>query len=172
MSTSAITASLALTVTAVETLQLTSAPAANSVLQHKANNVSLSLTKTSALDVTEVVYARLALSSGSLTIDLTSVTDVYGKARDLTGLKLRRFAIKNENANALTVVKGSSNGHTSFGSSYSEVLPASDTVNSIPTWLDKSLAAGGVTISGSDKTFDLSGSGADEFDLILWAGSA
>lgn len=107
---------------------------------------------------------KLTLSSGSGTIDLRTLTGLNGVAVDLNGLKPRYVLLHNTGANDMTVAKGASNGYTGFGSSFSMTVKAGCRVL-------LEIGENGTAISGTVKTLDVTGTGAQELKYQLVAGS-
>jgi hypothetical protein len=116
---------------------------------------------------TKYSAGQQALTSGSATLDLTSLPDENGTAGavTLTGLKLAvvKFRNKATNANALTIAKGASNGCSSLGSAFSITLQPGEEV----TYLGQALAA---NVDSTHKTFDVTGTGSQVLEFELVAG--
>lgn len=123
------------------------------------------LTASTSVPVTKEVSGELTLSSGTGTIDLTALTGDNGEAVSFSGLKVQiaKFKNKSTNANSITIAKGASNGHTGFGANFSLTLPPAGEVT---IWLDEASA----DVGGSDKTIDVSGTGAQVLQYQLVAG--
>lgn len=129
-------------------------------------NVEESLSATTTPPVTAHAVGQQALSSGSGSIDLRALTGLNGAAVDLNGLKPRAVLFENPstNANPITIAKGASNGYTGFGSAYSETLQPGQKVI-------KYLGASGTAVSGTVKTLDISGTGAQALKYQMVAGA-
>lgn len=131
-------------------------------------NSTRTLTASTTPPVTKHSAGTLTLSSGSGTLDLTSLPDpVTGVAAVITlnGLKPQEaiFRNKSTNANAITIVKGASNGYTGFGSAFSVTLQPGD------SWRFQGNDNSGVTDVGSGaKTLDVTGTGSQvlEFQIV------
>ncbi len=130
-------------------------------------NFSKALTGSSSVPVTKAYSDRFSLSSGSATLDLTSLTDAKGDALDLTGLKVQLIAVQcaSGNTDAVTVDVGTSNGYEFGGDSTSEmsVQQGGTLVFYAPETLDD--------VGASDKTIDFSSSDEDaSVDVLIVAG--
>lgn len=111
----------------------------------------------------ELVYSgTVSLSDGSATLDLTSISNSEGDTIATTGKKVRVFKAKatSDNANALTLTEGASNGYALAGASWKVILEASDSVLFI-------LNDNADAVGASDKTIDLSGTGSQSVDIII-----
>lgn len=130
-------------------------------------NTSSTLTSSSTPPATAYSAGQQALSSGTATIDLTSLPDANGVAGQvtLTGLKLAVVKFRNlsSNANAITIAVGASNGCTALGSAFSITLQPGEEF----TYLGKDVAA---DVSSTVKTFDLTGTGAQVLEFEFVAG--
>ena len=132
-------------------------------------NATATLTASTTPPVTAYSAFSKTLSSGSGTIDLTSLPDNNGVAAAVTlnGLKPQVVKLRNKstNANAITVAKGASNGYTGFGSAFSLTLQPGD------EFLWKGNDNSGVTDVGSGaKTLDLTGTGSQVLEVEIIAG--
>jgi hypothetical protein len=130
-------------------------------------NTSETLGAGSTPPATKYSAGSKALSSGSATIDLTSLPDANGTAGavTLTGLKLAvaKFRNKSTNANAMTIVFGASNPCTSLGAAFNVTLQPGEEL----TYRGKDLAA---DIDSTHKTFDVTGTGAQVLEFEFVAG--
>lgn len=159
-------------VNAVETLA-TNVPAvasSNNSLQHTGYSTSKALTGTGSSGlpaVTKLAYFSKALSTGTGTIDLTSLTGTNGATVDLTGLKvcLMKFRNPSTNANTITVAKGASNGFglTTSGTTFSIPIPPGGEVT---IFCDE----GTPDVGGGAKTLDLTGTGSQTLECAIWGG--
>lgn len=124
------------------------------------------LTATTTPPVTVHAVGSQALSSGTASIDLTSLTGLNGVSVSLSGLKPRAILFENPaaNANSITIAKGASNGYTGLGSSFSITLQPGQKAFFL---LDSS----GTAVSGSVKTLDLSGTGSQSLNYQTVAGA-
>lgn len=108
-----------------------------------------------------------ALSSGTGTIDLTSLPDNNGVAAavNFNGLKVQYAHFENPaaNANAITIAKGASNGYELAGSSWTVTLDPGEHI----TFLGQDTAP---DVASNAKTFDLTGTGSQALDVTLVAG--
>lgn len=139
-------------------------------LIHKFDEL-VKLTATSTPAVTKVYAQQRALSTGTLTLDLTALTDGSGAAMDLTGLKVQFVAVANKpvsgaaNTDTLNVKFGATNGYNIFGDAASEATLA------IGGWCIFYNPEGTPDVGASAKTIDFSGSDADaDFIVMIAAG--
>lgn len=122
------------------------------------------LTSSSTPAVTTHAVGALTLSSGAGTLDLRTLTGLNGAAVDLNGLKPRYILLHNTGANAMTVAIGASNGYTGLGAAAQLTIPAG-----CRALLE--FGTGGTAVSGSVKTLDISGTGAQVLKYQIVAGS-
>lgn len=127
-------------------------------------NLDTTLSSATTPDVTGHGVGVLTLTAGAGTLDLTSLTGPNSVAVSLSGKKPRAVLLENTGANPMTVAKGASNGYTGFGSAYSETIPAGGKVL-------KYLGANGTAVSGSVKTLDVSGTGAQVLKYQIVGGT-
>jgi hypothetical protein len=129
-------------------------------------DVDETLTASTTPDVTGQGVGIVTLSSGSGTLDLTSLTGVNGAAVSLSGKKPRAILFENPdtNANAITIAKGGSNGYTGLGSAFSLTLQPGQKAL---VWLNTA----GTAVSGSVKVFDISGTGAQVLKYQMVGGT-
>ncbi len=124
------------------------------------------LTSATTVPATKVYSALVALSGGSVTIDLTSLTDLKGGALTFVGLKLQILAFHNPstNANSITVTFGAVNGYDFLGSATSECVlsPGAGIFMFGNDTLDD--------VGASDLAIDLSGTGSQALNTFLVAG--
>lgn len=139
-------------VTTNETID-TNAPAAaasKSVIIHDQYNTTASLDSTTTPPVTKSVYFSQALSAGTATIDLTSLTGVNNLVTDGTGLKVQVIKFKNPTGNAqIEVDVGATNGYNLLGATFEVIL----------------LEGQEIAIYGNDSTPDI-GASAKDIDLV------
>lgn len=156
-------------VSVTETIENVYVDGNNATVTVNGLNSSADLNASSTPPVTKESAGTLTLSSGSGTLDLTSLPDLNGVAAavTLTGLKPQVVKLRNKstNANAMTIAKGASNGYTGFGSAFSVTLQPGDEV------LWKGNDNSGVTDVGSGaRTLDVSGTGAQVLEFHIVAG--
>ena len=111
----------------------------------------------------ELVYSvTQALSGGSATIDLKSISNTEGTTIVTEGKKIRAFVAQatSDNANALTLADGASNGYQMLGDGWTIALEASDV---FAVYLGDNAPA----IGDSAKTIDLSGTGSQSVDIVI-----
>jgi hypothetical protein len=112
---------------------------------------------------TDVCFT-FALSSGTGTIDLTNITDPTRGTVTLSGLTPYILKIQNPstNANPITIKEGASNGYTGFGANFLvELWPGEEFTL---------LKANATVVSGTVKTLDLAGTGAQAVNVQIAAG--
>jgi hypothetical protein len=138
----------------------------NSVLDDKyvTHRIRTLLQMTSATTPdAELIYSTTqALSGGSATIDLKSISNTEGTTIVTDGKKVRAFAAKatSTNENALTLTEGASNGYELMGDGWKVALEASD---SFLVVLNDNAPA----IGDSAKTIDLSGTLSESVDILI-----
>lgn len=105
-----------------------------------------------------------ALSGGSVSLDLTSLTSVRGASVSFSGLKVKKAFIRNPvaNANAITAKFGAATPASTFGASWVLVLQPGDyyAVN----------LANSETCDATHKLWDLTGTGSQALDVMMGAG--
>jgi len=124
-------------------------------------NTTLSATTTPA--VTKSINRTLAMTSGALTIDLTSLVGAGGVAVDFTGLKVRCIKVQNPSTHTLSVASGASNGYTVSSGTWKFQAPVGGEGQAY--WAD-----GGIAVDSSHKTIDIAGTGSDTVNIQLVAG--
>lgn len=133
---------------------------------HNQYDTTKSYTATSSPAVTKVAQFSQALSGGSATIDLTSLTDSEGNALDLTGLKCQaaRFRNPSTNTGAITITEGAVNGFALGGASFSWILQPGQAIT---------IDGANVTdaVGASDLAIDLAGTGSEALEVSLAFGS-
>lgn len=137
--------------------------AAESQLLHIGYDVRRVMDGTTTPDVTGAGYQTFALVAGAKTIDLTSLL-LNGVASNLNGLKPRAIRFRNTGAANMTIAKGASNGYDGLGSAFSVTLEPGHAVQF-------DLSSTGNAVGGSNKTFDLSGTGTDTLQFSVVAGT-
>ena len=120
------------------------------------------LTSASTVDVELVYSATQALSGGTATIDLKSISDTEGNTIVTEGKKVRAIKVKatSDNANALTLSEGAANGYELFGDGWKIALEAGD---HFLAYLGDNAPA----ISSSTKDIDLSGTAVQSVDIEI-----
>jgi hypothetical protein len=134
-------------------------------LLHSGYDVTANLTASSTPDVTKAGYGTKAMTAGAATLDLTVLT-LQDAAVTITALDPRAilFTAASGNAGAITIVKGASNGYDGLGAAFSLTLEAGQSAMFY-------LGATGNAVSGTNKTFDLSGTGTDSITYGIVAGT-
>ena len=98
-------------------------------------------------------------------IDLTSLTDSLGNALDLTGKKIQAIMIKCETANVspISFAEHATNGYGVFGlASFVDISPGGSILL---------LQNGGnEDVSATAKIIEITGTGAETFDIAISAG--
>ncbi len=122
------------------------------------------LNSSSTPAVTKSCTLALALSTGAITLDMTSMVDaVDGLTKTITGLTPAYIKFQNPstNANPITIVFGGSNPYTGFGAAFGVTLkPGSEATYRV----------GSIVVDGSHKTFDLTGTGSQVLNIHILAG--
>ena len=108
--------------------------------------------------------ALVAMTAGTVTIDLTSLTQA-GVAGTLnqTGNKLRAVHIiaPSTNSAVIQVASGASNGYTSIGT-VSQLKPGDACIK---------VTSNSIAVDGTHKTIDVTGTGTDAVELLMVFGS-
>jgi hypothetical protein len=136
---------------------------ANSQLLHSGYDVNQTLDGTTTPDITKAAYQTFTLVAGAKTIDLTDLL-LNAAAVTFSGLKPRAIRFRNTGAAAMTIAKGASNGYTGLGSAFSLTLQPGQSQLFY-------LHDQGTAVSGSVKTFDVSGTGTDTLQFSAVAGT-
>jgi hypothetical protein len=157
-------------VTALQTFATN--PAANSTKNFvtlDGFNNEHALTPSTTPDADDVWGGLVTLSGGAATIDLTALTGADSATKNFDGKKIRAIKVraKSTSAGAFTIAKGASNGYTGFGATFSVTLPANASGGAWFMFYD---AGGGTAVSGTVKTLDVSGTGAQVLEVIVVAG--
>lgn len=123
---------------------------AGKVVGYDQYDTSLTLDADSSPPATKCAFAPVAMTAGAATIDLAALTGANGATVNLTGLKVQvaKFKAKADNAGAVTLSEGASNGYELGGN----------------TWKFALLPGMEITIYGNDATPDV-GSGAKNMDM-------
>jgi hypothetical protein len=140
-------------------------PAADAVITHSGYNTNQTLTSATTPPATQVAYFSQALSSGSATIDLTSLTGANGISIDGSTLKVQVAKFKNpsSNANSIKVDVGATNGYQLSGAGWEVTLePGQETT----LYLNDASP----DIGASAKTLDLTGTGSQALEVSLVLG--
>lgn len=93
-------------------------------LVHNLGLAKLTLTPTSTPAISKAWSKRVALSSGSLTLDLTALSRGSAlDAVDLTGLKVQAalFSAPSTNTDTVLIEEGATNGYAVFGDATGEI---------------------------------------------------
>ena len=136
------------TVSEVLTGNTDSLTEAKRTVTHDQFNTAASLSSTSTPPVTKVANFVQALSGGTATIDLTSLTGTNGASVDGSGLKVQAFKMKNLGANTMSITFGAANPYNLAGADFKVNLLTNQ------EW----------TFYGNDATPDVAG-GAKDMDL-------
>jgi hypothetical protein len=154
-----------MTVTETLSVSIPDVVAQNAVVVHDQFNRTATLNASSTPAVSVSASFVATLSGGALTIDLTNMTGTNGAVVNANGLvpRLIKFMNPATNANPITIAKGASNGYTGLGATYSRTLqPGQETSDY--------LANNGTAVSGTVKTFDLTGTGSQVLNVQVVAG--
>lgn len=130
---------------------------ANQAIKQSQYSTALALTGTTTPNVKKSCKQVFTITTGAVTIDLTSLTGLNGAALSMSGSKGRVIKIKAPAGNgaSMTIAKGASNGYTGLGSAFSVTLPPG------AEFCFYDGGAGGTVGSGS-KTLDVSGTGSSD----------
>lgn len=114
----------------------------------------------------------VTLSAGAATIDLTALVTTNGAIFDATDYRLLELLVLNENANAVTITKGASNGYQASGFPFPDdgIKVAPKGSNSNGGRLHLYFGSSCPLVSGTVKTLDLAGTGTDQFQFALLLG--
>jgi len=115
--------------------------------------------------VTQVWSDRIALVAGVFTLDLQALVGSNLPTIDLTGLKIQifQFSCPQANSGFINVTPGAVNGYDLVGASmFVSLLPGDFQL----LVLNDSQA----DVSGPNSEIDFTGSGVDEFDILIAAG--
>lgn len=129
-------------------------------------STALGLTGTTTVPVSKWTGFSQALTAGAATIDLTNMPGITpSEVVNGTGLRCQIIKVQNPatNANSITFKTGGTNGHTVFGSTFSVTLAPGD----------EALLYGNnstVTIASGNKTFDITGTGAQALNFVVVMG--
>jgi hypothetical protein len=143
-----------------ETLTSGVAAASNAVVRLSEYNESVTLNATTTPPATAAAYFLGTLTAGALTINLAALTGANG-AVDLTGLRIQFLRIKNLGANAMTFSEGASNGIAL------SCLPLVVAAGGIAQFYLNDAAP---DVAAGDRTIDVSGTGAQTFEISIVAG--
>lgn len=131
------------------------------------NLTGVRLNASSTPPATKVSAVTHALTAGAKTIDLTVLPGTEGN-QDCTGLKLQLLLLENPAGNAaITIGKGASNGYALFGTTNTVTVAAAATQAG---YLAFFFPEGLPDVAAGAKTIDVSGTGTQEFNLILVLG--
>lgn len=121
---------------------------------------------TSSPAVTAGASFNATLSTGALTVDLTAITDIRGVSISFNGKKIRDVTFVNPitNANQIQVKAGAASGHLLLGAAWSIILQPGDLVTV------RAVDAGNQAVGGSNKNWDLVGTGSQVLQIIASAG--
>lgn len=164
----ATTATFEIKGVASETLDLSLDNVTDPDVQHaNFGNGPLSLGASSTPVVTEVYSDQLALTAGTVTIDLTALPRGNLPNLDLTGLKVQaiKFFAASANTAAITIADGATNGYNVLGDASGQVtLGAGGEVGFFCSeFLDD--------VATADATIDVTSSDVDAiFDVLILAG--
>lgn len=129
-------------------------------------NVDKVLDADSTPAITKGFADTLTLSTGTLTLDLTSLADGDFATKTFNGLKLVTLHVKNPstNANDITLAEGASNGYPLFGAGWTITLRPGEAFS----WES---AGDAPAVGSGDKEIDISGTGSQEVQISMTAGA-
>lgn len=157
--------SYAAQVTVTETLAANVVAAPSPIITHNAYNGSANLTGSTTPPVSAFAAFLKALSTGTATIDLTSLTGTNGATVVGTGLKVQCAKFKNTstNANNITIAAGASNGYNLLGASFTLILAPGQEITIYGNNATPAVASGA-------KTIDLTGTGSQTLECVIVLG--
>lgn len=126
-------------------------------------------TASTSVPVTKHAKYTLTLSSGSGTIDLTSLPGITANETvDGTGLKLQKMRLANPSANAnkISVTNGASNGYRTDGATTNSLTVALAPGQSVLLEFDEAAD----DVGSSHKTFDVTGTGSQTLSVHVVLG--
>lgn len=135
------------------------------VFNYSIPDLNLTLNGNSTPDVDIPYGALLALSGGSLTIDLTALTRTGRSALDLTGNVVHFCRIYNMGANDMTFVSAATNGYGLFTATNGTVVPAGGQEFFYSP-------AGYGTVGASAKDLTVTGTASQTFYFLIATGPA
>jgi hypothetical protein len=162
----AVAATIQAVLTLVETITQGFPNPSDSTVTFDQLNQLLSLNASSSVPVTKLASFSKALGGGTGTIDLTSMP---GNTPDETvtflNLRVQAWLLLNPstNANAITIVKGASNGWTGAGATFALTLQPGQ-------WNLAYFDEDGPDVAAGVKTLDLTGTGTQTLSVQLAAG--
>jgi hypothetical protein len=135
---------------------------------HNQFNGTATLNGTSTPAVSKVVSFRQALTDGSASLDLNSLTGTHGASVDGASLKVQAVLLKAASGNsaAITFKDGDANGYKLAGVD-SWLIPLSP--GGYCVWWNGSDTGDDIT-NGSLDTITLSGTGTDSLDITICMG--
>lgn len=155
----AIAASWSMKLNVTETLE--NIPSSNNpTIEHNTFSLSgnLPATASPAVPITKMSAKVHALTAGALTLDFTALPATEGNI-DCTGLKLQAVLIQNLGEAAMVFEQGASNGYQLQGANFSfALLPGGAVMLKFNDDNDD--------VSGTKKTWDITGTGAETFNMI------
>lgn len=163
------TAQVGMTLTLQQVFDATSLPGATgagATLTHNQFNMAeTTYNSSSSVPVTDVLAFKKTLSSGTGTVDLTSLTGTLGEAVTLLGKKVQAVILYNPtaNANSITITEGASNGHALMGTAWKVILLPGQRL----TWFGNEASE---DVASGDKTWDLTGTGSQYLYIAIAAG--
>ena len=157
------------TVTVVETLDSGDAPAAataNRIVTHDGYNTALTLHASTTPPITKVAAFSQALTSGTATIDLTSLDGTVGTVTG-AGLKLQVLKLKapTTNTGTLTATKGGTHGYGLDSAGATWTVPLAPGQEFLFYGDDDP-----PDISSTVKNIDLSGTGTESLEVMIVVG--
>lgn len=157
-----VTVAATLTISEVLAANTGSAPAASRTVTHTSYNIAETATAATTPPVTNQASFLLTLSGGAATIDLRALTGTNGASIDANGLKPQYVRIKNLGANVMTISEGASNGHDLFTADGTKIYPGG--------FIMFGCADSASDVSGTDKTWDVAGTGSQTAEVTIIVG--
>lgn len=123
-------------------------------------------TASTSVPVTKVASGTVTLSSGTGSIDLTSLTGLTAdEVVTMLGLKPQFVKLRNKstNANVITIAEGASNGHALLGASFSfKLLPGQEALFN--------LNEAAPDVASGDRIWDITGTGSQVLEYTIVGG--
>jgi hypothetical protein len=160
-----MTATYALQLTVVETLDTQVEGASNPDITHNAFNINGILTDQTASPVTHVLVDEATLSGTTQDYDLTAYTGTGGGTKDATGLKVQGWIIKNlDDTNIITFQQGATNPYPICGAT-SDIITIQPGGARMLMEFDKL-----PEVSSTVKTIRVTGTDTKQFQIIVVMG--
>lgn len=151
------------TVTEVVTGNTDAYAAANRTVISDEFNTTAALASGTTPPVTKVASFVQALSTGTATVDLTSLTGANGASVDGTGLKVQVLKMKNLGANTMSITFGAANPYALAGADFKVSLTQNQEITFYGNDASPDIASGA-------KNMDLAGTASQTAELTIVMG--